>query len=57
LPALQEKILAHAPYRILLPGFIVALKALLDQNPDQTGRSGSGWRKLCRCTGYDHRAL
>lgn len=38
------------------PGFIVAAKALLDQNPDPTREEVREWfqknRNACRCTGY-----
>ena len=54
---LQQKFLEHAALQcgICTPGFLVAAKALLDQNPDPTeeeirfGLAGN----LCRCTGYD----
>ena len=37
------------------PGFIVASKALLDQNPDPSESEVRYWLagNLCRCTGYD----
>ncbi len=37
------------------PGFIVATKALLDQNPNPTEAEIRWWLagNLCRCTGYD----
>ena len=37
------------------PGFIVAAKALLDQNPNPSETEIRGWLagNLCRCTGYD----
>lgn len=37
------------------PGFILAAKALLDQNPDPTEQEVRRWLagNLCRCTGYD----
>ena len=40
---------------ICTPGFIVATKALLDQNPDPTEHEIRFWlaNNLCRCTGYD----
>jgi carbon-monoxide dehydrogenase small subunit len=40
---------------ICTPGFIVAAKALLDQNPDPTEGQVRHWLagNLCRCTGYD----
>ncbi len=40
---------------ICTPGFIVAAKALLDQNPHPSEREVRQWLagNLCRCTGYD----
>lgn len=40
---------------ICTPGFIVAAKALLDQNPKPTEHQVRHWLagNLCRCTGYD----
>lgn len=40
---------------ICTPGFIVAAKALLDQNPQPTEHQVRHWLagNLCRCTGYD----
>ena len=40
---------------ICTPGFIVASKSLLDQNPDPTEHEIRFWlaNNLCRCTGYD----
>ena len=40
---------------ICTPGFIVASKELLDQNPDPTEHEIRFWlaNNLCRCTGYD----
>ncbi len=40
---------------ICTPGFIVAAKALLDQEPDPSEQRIRGWlaNNLCRCTGYD----
>lgn len=37
------------------PGFILAVKALLDENPDPTDEQIRAWlaNNLCRCTGYD----
>jgi carbon-monoxide dehydrogenase small subunit len=54
---LQKKFIEHAALQcgICTPGFLVAAKALLDQNPEPTeteirfGLAGN----LCRCTGYD----
>jgi len=54
---LQEKFLAHAALQcgFCTPGFIVASKALLDQNPDPSESEVRQWLagNLCRCTGYD----
>ena len=40
---------------ICTPGFLVAAKALLDQNPQPTEGQVRHWLagNLCRCTGYD----
>jgi carbon-monoxide dehydrogenase small subunit len=54
---IQKKFLEHAALQcgICTPGFIVATKALLDENPNPTETeiryhlAGN----LCRCTGYD----
>jgi carbon-monoxide dehydrogenase small subunit len=54
---IQKKFLEHAALQcgICTPGFIVATKALLDENPNPTEveiryhLAGN----LCRCTGYD----
>ncbi len=54
---LQEKFIEHAALQcgICTPGFLVAAKALLDNNPKPTeteiryALAGN----LCRCTGYD----
>ena len=54
---LQQKFLEHASLQcgICTPGFLVASKALLDQNPDPTEQQVRHWLagNLCRCTGYD----
>lgn len=54
---LQEKFLAHAALQcgFCTPGFIVAAKALLDQNPCPSEGEVRQWLagNLCRCTGYD----
>ena len=54
---LQEKFLAHAALQcgFCTPGFIVAAKALLDQNPTPSEKEVREWLagNLCRCTGYD----
>jgi carbon-monoxide dehydrogenase small subunit len=54
---LQDKFIEHAALQcgVCTPGFLVAAKALLDNNPDPTeteiryALAGN----LCRCTGYD----
>jgi carbon-monoxide dehydrogenase small subunit len=54
---LQEKFIAHAALQcgFCTPGFIVAAKALLDQNPHPCESEVRQWLagNLCRCTGYD----
>jgi carbon-monoxide dehydrogenase small subunit len=54
---LQEKFIAHAALQcgFCTPGFIVASKALLDQNPNPSEPEVRDWLagNLCRCTGYD----
>ena len=54
---LQQKFLEHAALQcgFCTPGFIVAAKALLDENPDPTENEARYWLagNLCRCTGYD----
>ena len=54
---LQQKFLEHAALQcgICTPGFIVAAKALLEQNPHPTEHEVRYWLagNLCRCTGYD----
>lgn len=54
---LQLKFLEHAALQcgVCTPGFIVAAKALLDQNPDPDEGQVRRWLagNLCRCTGYD----
>ena len=54
---LQTKFLEHAALQcgICTPGFIVAAKALLDQEPHPTEERIRLWLagNLCRCTGYD----
>jgi aerobic carbon-monoxide dehydrogenase small subunit len=54
---LQEKFIAHAALQcgFCTPGFIVASKALLDQNPNPRENEVRQWLagNLCRCTGYD----
>ena len=57
LHVLQQKYLEHAALQcgICTPGFLVASKALLDQNPNPTEHEVRHWLagNLCRCTGYD----
>jgi carbon-monoxide dehydrogenase small subunit len=54
---LQQRFLEHAALQcgICTPGFIVAAKALLDQNPKPNEHEVRSWLagNLCRCTGYD----
>lgn len=54
---LQQKFIEHAALQCgyCTPGFIVASKALLDQNPDPSEYEVREWLagNLCRCTGYD----
>ncbi len=53
----QQKFLEHAALQcgFCTPGFIVAAKALLDENPNPTEEEARYWLagNLCRCTGYD----
>ncbi len=55
---LQKKFIEHAALQcdFCTPGFIVAAKALLDQNPNPGQQEVREWLagNLCRCTGYDH---
>jgi carbon-monoxide dehydrogenase small subunit len=54
---LQQAFLEEAALQcgICTPGFIIASKALLDQNPDPSEHEVRFWLagNLCRCTGYD----
>jgi aerobic carbon-monoxide dehydrogenase small subunit len=54
---LQKEFIAQAALQcgFCTPGFIVAAKALLDQNPNPSERDVREWLagNLCRCTGYD----
>jgi aerobic carbon-monoxide dehydrogenase small subunit len=54
---IQQQFLDDAALQcgICTPGFIVAAKALLEQNPDPTETEVRFWLagNLCRCTGYD----
>jgi len=57
LHTLQKKFVEHAALQCgyCTPGFIVAGKALLDQNPNPSEQEVREWLagNLCRCTGYD----
>ena len=54
---LQQKFIENAALQcgICTPGFLIAAKALLDQNPNPTETEIRFWLagNLCRCTGYD----
>jgi carbon-monoxide dehydrogenase small subunit len=54
---IQEAFLEGAALQcgICTPGFIVAAKALLDENPSPSEHDIRLWlaNNLCRCTGYD----
>ncbi len=54
---IQRKFLENAALQcgFCTPGVIVAVKALLDKNPDPTETEIRFWLagNLCRCTGYD----
>ncbi|GAB5470156.1 MAG: (2Fe-2S)-binding protein [Rhodospirillales bacterium] len=54
---LQKKFLEHAALQcgICTPGFLVAAKALLEQNDNPSEEEVRYWLagNLCRCTGYD----
>ena len=54
---IQDAFLENAALQcgICTPGFIVAAKSLLEQNPDPTEHEIRFWlaNNLCRCTGYD----
>ena len=54
---LQQRFLEDAALQcgICTPGFLVAAKALLDENPNPTETEARYWLagNLCRCTGYD----
>jgi carbon-monoxide dehydrogenase small subunit len=54
---LQKRFLEHAALQcgICTPGFLVAAKALLDQNPEPGEEEIRYWLagNLCRCTGYE----
>ncbi len=57
LTPLQQAFLENAALQcgVCTPGFLVASKALLEQNPDPTEYEIRFWlaNNLCRCTGYD----
>jgi aerobic carbon-monoxide dehydrogenase small subunit len=54
---LQRKFIEHAALQcgICTPGFLIAAKSLLDQQPNPTETEVRYWLagNLCRCTGYD----
>ena len=54
---IQTAFLEHAALQCCFctPGFLVASKALLEQNPNPTEYDVRSWLagNLCRCTGYD----
>jgi len=54
---LQQAFLEHGALQcgICTPGFLMASKALLDENPRPTEEEVRRWLSgnLCRCTGYD----
>ncbi len=54
---IQQKFLEHAALQcgVCTPGFVVAVKALLEKNPDPSEEQTRYWLagNLCRCTGYD----
>ena len=54
---LQQAFLEEAALQcgICTPGFLIASKALLDENPNPTEYETRYWLagNLCRCTGYD----
>lgn len=53
----QQQLLDQSAFQcgVCIPGFVVAAKALLDQNPDPSEQEARYWLSgnLCRCTGYD----
>ena len=57
LHVLQHKFLEHAALQcgVCTPGFLVAAKALLEQNANPSESEVRYWLagNLCRCTGYD----
>ncbi len=54
---LQRKFIEHAALQcgICTPGFLIASRALLEENPDPSETEIRYWLagNLCRCTGYD----
>ncbi|MCP3985690.1 MAG: (2Fe-2S)-binding protein [bacterium] len=54
---IQQKLLEHAALQcgVCTPGIVMAVKALLDREPDPSEREVRYWLagNLCRCTGYD----
>lgn len=54
---LQRQFLEDAALQcgVCTPGFLVAAKALLEENPEPTETEARYWLagNLCRCTGYD----
>ena len=54
---IQDAFLEHAALQcgVCTPGFIMAAKALLNENPNPTEHDVRFWLagNLCRCTGYD----
>ncbi len=54
---LQQNFIEHAALQcgVCTPGFLVAVKALLDHNPNPSEEEVRYWLagNLCRCTGYD----
>ncbi len=57
LHVLQRKFLEHAALQcgICTPGFLIAARSLLENNPDPTEEQVRFWLagNLCRCTGYN----
>ncbi|MBV1905597.1 MAG: (2Fe-2S)-binding protein [Pseudomonadales bacterium] len=53
----QQKLLEHAALQcgVCTPGYVIAIKALLEKNPDPSESEIRYWLagNLCRCTGYD----
>lgn len=57
LHVLQQKFLEQAALQcgICTPGFLIAARSLLENNPDPSEEEARYWLSgnLCRCTGYD----